>query len=180
MVNSKEHGTGILEQATVTRRSDDIKMDKSETKVETALIDGWKRTYDIVGHEPLFDMMCVRCKTSFNKETKMQLRHTGIRLSKNAMAEIYHKEHPPEKPWVPISEEFDPEINMNALAYKCPHCAWFIRFQVPDTVEYLQEIFKKRDYNQKFVPIWETDELSEEELKSVERQLKSLGYWAGR
>ena len=180
MANSQEHGARTLEQAPVTRRSDVNKMAKTKTDTETALIEGWKRTYDVLGHEPLFDMMCVRCKVSLGKDTKMQVRHTGIKISQNAMVEIYNKEHPPEKPWKPIPEEFDPEINMHAMAYKCPYCAWFIRFQIPDTREYLQEIYKKRNYSQKFIPVWETDVVDEDEQKKIEQQLINLGYWGGR
>jgi len=180
MVDSKEHGACTLEEAPVTRRSNVYTMADTKTENETALIEGWERTNDILGHKPKFDVICVRCKESLGRETKMQVRHTGLKISKNAQAEMYYKEHPPEEPWAPNKEESDPELNLHLFGYKCPYCAWFIRFQVPDTREYLQEIYKKRNYNIKLVPLWETDDMSEEELKSIERQMVALGYWAGR
>ena len=180
MVDSEEHGVCTLEEAPVTRRSDVISMAETKTDTKAALIEGWERTNDILGHKPKFDMLCVRCKVSFGKDTKMQVRHSGLRISQNAMVEMYNKEHPPDKPWEPLPESFDPEINVHAMAYKCPYCAWFIRFQIPDTREYLQEIYKKRNYSQKFIPVWETDVIDEEEQKKIEQQLESMGYWGGR
>lgn len=176
-----KYGASGMEEETVADTNRTIHMDEKKIETKTAeLSPGWKRTNDIQGHKPTFDPMCVRCKVSLDKDTKMQVRHSVLRLSVNAQKEIYYKEFPPKKPWEPEKEEFDPEININTMSYKCPHCAWFIRFHVKDEREYLQEIYKKRQYSTKFVPLWETDELSDEELKEVERQLQALGYWAGR
>jgi len=146
----------------------------------TKLTPAWERTNDIQGHKPKFNVICGRCKQSLGTETKMQIRHSVLRLSVNAQKEIMFKEHPPKEPWEPDKETFDPEINLNIMSYKCPHCAWFIRFYVQDSREYIQELFKKRQYSIKYIPLWETDEMSEEELKEVERQLVAYGYWAGR
>ena len=155
-------------------------MAEDKTDSKATLIEGWERTNDIRGHKPKFEMVCARCKASLDKKTIMQVRHSGLKLSRNAMVEMYNKEHPPKEPWKPIPEEFDPEINMNGIAYKCPYCAWFIRFQIPDTREYLQEIYKKRDYSVKFIPVWETDVIEEDEQKKIGEQLENMGYWGGR
>ena len=166
---------------------------KADTK--TTLIGGWERTNDILGHKPKFDMMCVRCKVSMGMDTKMQIRHAGLKISANAQMEMYYKEYPPmyhsgypsilfyktvNQPWEPKKETSDPEINISLFAYKCPHCAWFIRFQVPDDLGYLQEIYKKRNYSLKLVPIWEEDDIDEEEQKKIGEQLVAMGYWGGR
>ena len=180
MANSEKQNTHTVEEATVASGSDFRTMADTKADNETTLIGGWERTNDILGHRPTFDVICVRCETSLGRKTKMQVRHTGLKISKAAQMEMYFKEHPPEEPWEIKKEPFDHEVNLHLINYKCPHCAWFIRFQVPDTREYLQEIYKKRQYNLKFVPLWETDEMSEEELKSIERQMVALGYWAGR
>lgn len=156
-------------------------MAEKTTEIEaTRLTPGWERTNDIQGHKPKFEVICVRCKASLDTTTKMQIRHSVLRLSPNAQKEVLFKDHPPEEPWEPEKEEFDPDINLNIMSYKCPFCAWFIRFYVQDAREYIQELFRKRQYSIKFIPLWETDDMSEEELKSLERQLKALGYWAGR
>ena len=180
MANVYQCGTQRMEEKTMESSNRIFQMDEAKTDNAPTLIGGWERTYDIQGHKPKFDVLCVRCKVSLDKETKMQVRHSVLRLSKNAQMEIYLKEHPDEELPTLDKEEFDPETNRNLMAYKCPHCAWFIRFYIPDTREYLQEVFKKRQYSLKFIPLWETDEMSDDELKEVERQLKSLGYWAGR
>jgi len=155
-------------------------MDEAKTDSETTLIEGWERTYDMQGHKPKFDALCVRCKVSLGKDTKMQVRHSVLKISKDAQREAYEKDHPDERLPELKEDGYDPEPNLNLMAYKCPHCAWFIRFQVSDDKEYLLEVFKKRQYSLKFIPLWETDELSDEDLKEVERQLQALGYWAGR
>ena len=153
--------------------------EKTESKT-TKLTPGWERTNDVQGHKPKFDVMCGRCAKSLDKQTKMQIRHSVLRLSEDAQKEVYYKDYPPEEPWEPNRDAFDVEVDLNVMAYKCPHCAWFIKFYVQDDMEYIQEVFKKRKYSPKFIPLWETDELSEAELQEVQRQLQALGYWAGR
>jgi len=153
--------------------------EKTESKT-TKLTPGWERTNDMQGHKPKFDVICGRCVQSLDKHTKMQIRHSVLSLSEDAQKEIYYKEYPPEEPWEPKKEVSDADVYLNVMAYKCPHCAWFIKFYVQDDMEYIQEVFKKRTYRLKFIPLWETDEMSEEELKSIERQMVALGYWAGR
>jgi len=93
---------------------------------------------------------------------------------------MYNQAHPEEEPKPPRPDEFDPDTSQHGFAYKCPYCAWFIRFHVSDDVEYLKELYKRWDYSTKFVPIWETDEISDDEQKKIEAQLESLGYWGGR
>ena len=181
MANSTEYGACPLEEAPDSCRSNVNTMADKKTDVKAPkLTPGWERTKDIIGHVPKFDMKCVRCKVSLGKDTTMQLRHSGLRLTLNAQIEMYNKTHPQEKPQPPREDEFDPDGSQHGLAYKCPYCAWFIRFHVSDDVEYLQELYKRWDYSTKFVPIWETDEISDDEQKKIEAQLESLGYWGGR
>jgi hypothetical protein len=182
-----EHGTEGMEDKAVASRSRIFYMAKTTTDNETTevkktskLTPAWERTNDVQGHKPKFTVMCGRCAQSLDSESKMQVRHSVLRLSIDAQKEIYFKEYPPEEPWEPDQKALDIEVDLNVMAYKCPHCAWFIKFYVQDDMEYIQDVFKKRGYQAKFIPLWETDELSDEELKSVERQLQALGYWAGR
>ena len=153
---------------------------KTTESKTTKLTPGWERTNDIQGHKPKFDIICGRCVRSLDKHTKMQIRHSVLKLSDDAQKEIYYKECPPEEPWEPNREAFDTEVDLNVMAYKCPHCAWFIRFYVQDDMEYIQEVFKKRNYRPKFIPLWETDVIDEEEQKKIGQQLESMGYWGGR
>ena len=93
---------------------------KTETKT-TKLTPGWKRTKDMIGHVPKFAMTCVRCKASLGKETEMQLRHSGLRLTLNAQIEMYNQAHPEEEPKPPRPDEFDPDTSQHGFAYKCPY-----------------------------------------------------------
>jgi hypothetical protein len=72
----------------------------------------------------------------------------------------------------------DDDNDANIMSYKCPRCAWFIRFNVIDKRRYLKKVIKKyRNGFRKFVPT--CDDWSDES-KEIKKQLSALGYWGGR
>lgn len=113
----------------------------------------WERTYDIQGHKPKFQIRCFHC------EMPMSLRHSVI-----------------IDPAMATANEEDTDLNV--MSYKCPRCAWFIRFNVLDSNRYLKKVIKKyRKGYRKFIP--SIDDWSEEE-ELIKKQLAQLGYWGGR
>jgi len=72
----------------------------------------------------------------------------------------------------------DEDNDVNIMSYKCPRCAWFIRFNVIDKKRYLKKVIKKyRNGYRKFIPT--CDDWSDESPE-IRRQLAVYGYWAGR
>ena len=68
--------------------------------------------------------------------------------------------------------------DVNIMSYKCPRCAWFIRFNVVDKIRYLRKVIKKyRKGYRKFIPT--CDDWSNES-EDIKKQLSVLGYWGGR
>jgi len=65
----------------------------------------------------------------------------------------------------------------NSLGFKCPECAWFVRFYVEDEPEYLKKILDLRNGANIFYPRYK--EWAEED-KRIAEQLQALGYWGGR
>ena len=115
---------------------------------ESSRLGRWKRTYDIYGHKPDFEVICRLCDAK-----------TIFRLS-----EIF-----PER-----SRTIAIEEGLNHVAYKCPRCHLMYKFFVPDSTEYLMDIFKnKRDCVTLYLPPrkeWEA------ENKEIKERLKLLGY----
>jgi len=61
----------------------------------------------------------------------------------------------------------------NVMAYKCPTCAWFIRFYVSGSKEYLKGIMDKfRCGEDFFVPV---EDFENHEI--IKQRLSDLGYW---
>lgn len=117
---------------------------------------GWSRTNEIQGHEPNFPIHCFRCKEQ-DREMPMALRHSTVYTD---------------------TEESPSGGGINAMAYKCPRCAWFITFHIIDDSDYIKRVLEDyRHGNQKLVP--ECDNWSEEH-EEIGRQLEALGYYGGR
>lgn len=110
----------------------------------------WRRTNDIMGHEPLFDLVCYHCGSP------MFLRHSTTSV-------------------LDEDDEDEKRLEMNCMCYKCPTCAWFVRFDVRDKTKYINEILDKRQGQVKLIPL--DDWMEDTEIK---RQLESLGYVCGR
>ena len=109
----------------------------------------WKRTNDLEGHKPKFNLECKICGTP------MALRHSTI-----------------------VRNETDEEkrgFEFNYMCYKCPACAWFIRFDVRDDKEYLFKVLDEyRGGNKMLVPT--VDDWSDDS-DEIKQRLKDLGYW---
>ena len=113
----------------------------------------WDRTEDIQGHVPKFNIRCFHCNMP------MTLRHSVIAISTADTA-------------------LDEDNDANIMSYKCPRCAWFIKFNVIDKKRYLKKVIKKyRKGYRKFIPT--CDDWSDES-KEIKKQLSALGYWGGR
>jgi len=145
----------------------------------------WRRTNDLQGHEPAFKIHCWRCKSIAGeriKEIQYQIENGADKDEKLKLLEEWFKlETMPmalRHSIVTVDEEnHDRPIEINQMSYKCPRCAWFVRFYVIDDVEYLKQVFEWRDKKQKFIP--SVDNWSEEHAE-IGRQLQAMGYWAGR
>lgn len=125
----------------------------SKTRIKLKATPRWERTEDIQGHAPKFNIRCFRC------DMPMALRHSVIADPK-------------------ISLAADEDNDLNVMSYKCPRCAWFIRFNVIDKKRYLKKVIKKyRDGYRKFIPT--CDDWSKEQ-EEIGKQLEALGYWGGR
>ena len=109
----------------------------------------WKRTNDVYGHRPKFDIDCKHCGTA------MILRHSTVSRGSDD----------PEK-------RKDGEFELNYACYKCPICAWFIRFDVRDDVEYMKKVLDLRQGIDKLITLEDWDETEE-----IKRRLENLGYW---
>jgi hypothetical protein len=107
----------------------------------------WEQTHDESGHKPSFAVKCFHCGE------ELVLRHSTIH---------YHQDE-------------NHAVGLNQMCYKCPKCAWFVRFNVIDDKEYLEEVHEIRGKRGK-VP--SKDEWSENE--EIARQLEGLGYFGGR
>lgn len=66
---------------------------------------------------------------------------------------------------------------INHICYKCPVCAWIVRFDVGDDEDYLFSVLKMRGNAMHFQP-----DASEwiGESEKMARQLEGLGYFGGR
>jgi hypothetical protein len=129
-------------------------MSKYDDAIKLPRSPAWERTNDVQGHKPKFEIRCFRCEQN-GIHMPMAIRHSQIFLDGRS------------------DEEEGKEINQ--MAYKCPRCAWFIRFYVVDDLEYLQKVKKEyRKGSHKFIP--SCDNWSEE-FELIGKKLKSLGYW---
>ncbi len=109
----------------------------------------WDRTEDIQGHTPKFNIRCFHC------DIPMALRHSVL-------------------PDPATNSALDEDNDANLMSYKCPRCAWFIRFNVIDKKRYLKKVIKEyRGGYRKFVPTCDdwSDE-SEEIKKQLDFYLK--------
>ena len=70
----------------------------------------------------------------------------------------------------PEKEDIDYEFNY--MCYKCPLCAWFIRFDVRDDKDYLKWVLGERGGEEKLITLEDWDETEE-----IKERLESLGYW---
>lgn len=109
----------------------------------------WKRTNTAVGHEPKFNIDCKMCGMP------MALRHSTIALD---------------------IDDGERNLNQNQMCYKCPACAWFIRFFPVDDNDYCKKVIEWRDGSKSFVPT--VDDWSNESDK-IKQKLIDLGYWGG-
>lgn|GEM_PF-3438856 len=113
----------------------------------------WEQTEDAQGHRPSFNVRCHFC------DCPMALRHSVIFVGRNDDNEANAR-------------------NINQMSYKCPKCAWFVRFMVIDDTKYLRKV--KNKYRFGLMPFLPTVDDWSEENEEIGRQLKALGYWAGR
>jgi len=113
----------------------------------------WYRTEDVQGHAPKFNIRCVHC------DMPMTLRHSVI------VGPV-------------LDSTLGEDTDISVMSYKCPRCAWFIRFNVVDKKKYLRRVIKKyRNGYRKFIPT--CDDWSDES-EEIKKQLSALGYWGGR
>ena len=124
---------------------------QKKNKVFPLINTTWRRTNDIIGHEPLFDVKCRFCGS------KMVLRYSHI-----IMKDVWS--------WATSKPS-------NSLGFKCPKCAWYVRFYVEDEPKYLKKILDLRNGANLFYPRYK--EWADED-KEIARQLQALGYWGGR
>ena len=109
----------------------------------------WKRTDDKAGFEPNFAIWCRFC------DADMVMRFSAL--------------FPTPAPVVGF-EDAGAQI-----AFKCPECGYFVRFNVPSDKDYIDKIMKLRKGRKHF---HDFKKLSEDER--VARQLEGLGYFGGR
>ena len=104
----------------------------------------WEFTDDAVGHLPKFEIKCKIC------DTPMFMRHSIVGLD-NALSEA-----------------------VNLIAYKCPACDWFIRFEVNRPKEEIEKILEHRGGKQKLIPtdMW----VKQSDAEIIEQKLRDLGY----
>lgn len=113
----------------------------------------WDRTENAQAHTPKFNIRCFHC------DMPMALRHSVI----TAPA---------------VKTVSGDAKDVNIMSYKCPRCAWFIRFSIVDSRRYLKKVIKEyRKGYRKFIPT--CDDWSNES-KEIKKQLSALGYWGGR
>jgi hypothetical protein len=159
----------------------DQKTIDAETTIKIKKPDGWEETNDIFGHKPKFKMKCMRCNMN-GRDSELELRHSVLSLTPDVEEAVWIKHHPDTKKPERTKEQeiFLKEhladsgdiYDLNIMSYKCPTCAWFLRFHVAWDREYLVKILDKREGYRKLVPDWENEE--------VGKQLEAMGYWAGR
>jgi len=113
----------------------------------------WERTNDAQGHKPAFNIRCHFC------DCPMALRHSVIFVGQN-------------------DDNEGKERNINQMSYKCPKCAWFVRFMVVDDAKYLRKV--KNQYRFGLMPFLPTIDDWSEENEEIGRQLEALGYWGGK
>ncbi len=129
-------------------KKDYIKERNVSDTVQYPKVKLWSRTDDEIGHVPEFEVKCFHCGD------KLTLRHSTIH---------YHPEE-------------SHATGLNQACYKCPTCAWFVRFNVIDDREYLEKVHEIRGRRGK---IPSKSEWSEEN-EDIARQLEALGYFGGR
>ena len=101
------------------------------------------------GHKPKFDVTCKFCGTP------MALRHSTIVIDDK--------------------DEDKKDFEFNYMCYKCPMCAWCIRFDVRGDKDYLKKVVDEyRGGERMLIPT--VDDWSDDS-DEIKKRLESLGYW---
>lgn len=121
----------------------------------------WKRTNDIQGHAPNFEINCRFCKVP------MILRYSQLISKKKG------------RPYA-VTEVTDQQ------AWKCWKCGLWIQFNINHEItghteeselRYIKKIYNLRGKNTFYLP---TTKEWVDENKEIEKQLEALGYVGGR
>jgi len=107
----------------------------------------WKRIEDRLGHAPIEENLKIICPNC-----KIDM------LQRNSI--IWPGNTPP----------------INEVGWKCPRCAYYKKFIIEDTREYIEEVLKRRDGHNWMMPplkTWTDDD-------EAALQLEALGYFGGR
>jgi len=119
----------------------------------------WNRNYNAWGHEPGWDLICPECLLHNRGRNRLVLRLSFI------------VENPKE-----ATGTVDETHSFHQQAWKCPICAYYVRFNIVSTRSYLKKVMKLRDGQRQLVP--DKDDWARDNPK-IRKQLAALGYIAG-